>query len=430
MIRGGRSARPGFRLPDAGVLADRDYRRLFASTAASQFGFHITLLALPLVAIMALDADEFQAGLVSALMNAAFLLFGLPAGAWLDRMRRRPVLVAGDLVRAVLLASVPLAWWVGSLTLTHVYLVAFLFGVCTVFFDVAYQSYLPHLVGRLRLVEANARLESVRAVAQVGGPGAGGQLVQVFTAPIALLGNAVAMALSSLLIVRIGRTEPPPERSASTHLLADIAEGLRFVLGSTLLRPIAACTATVNLFFSTYLAMLTFFLARDLALPAGRLGVVLSIGGAGSVVGALFARRLTARVGQGPAIWLSAALGPPFALVMPLTQPGWRVWLGAAGLFVMFAGVVVYNVAQVSLRQAITPDRLLGRMNATMRFLVWGTLPIGGVLGALFGGWFGARTTLVIAALGATLAFLPVLLSPLRGMREVPDHLIPEPRTG
>jgi MFS family permease len=412
------------------VLGDRDYRRLFGSTAASQFGFHITLLALPLSAIIALDANELQAGLVFALMNAAFLLMGLPAGAWLDRMRRRSVLVAGDLARAVLLVSVPLAWWAGSLTLTHVYVVAFLFGVCTVFFDVAYQSYLPHLLGRRRLVEANARLESVRALAQVGAPGVGGQLVQILTAPVALLCNAVAMALSSLLIVGIRKPEPPLARSVSTRLLADIVEGLRFVLGSALLRPIAACTATANLFLSIYLAMLMFFLARDLALPAGQIGVILSVGGAGSVVGALSARRFAARVGQGPVIWLSAALGAPFALLMPLAQPGWRVWLGAAGLLVTFAGAVVYNVAQVSLRQAVTPDRLLGRMNATMRFLVWGTLPLGGVLGGLFGGWFGARTTLVIAALGATLAFLPVLLSPLRGMREVPDHLIPEPRSG
>ncbi len=428
MTRAVRSARFGIRLPDPGVLGDRDYRQLFGATAASQFGFHITLLALPLAAIIALNATEFQAGLVFALVNAAFLLIGLPAGAWLDRTRRRPVMGAGDLARAALLVSVPLAWWAGSLTLTHLYVVSFLFGVCTVLFDVAYQSYLPQLVGRQRLVEANARLESVRALAQVSAPGIGGYLVQLLTAPVALLANAVAMAVSSLLILRIRKPEPAPARSGSARLLAEIAEGLRFVLSHSLLRPIAVCAATVNLFFSIYLAMLPFFLARDLALPEGQIGLILSVAGAGSVVGALVARRFAAWVGQGPAIWLSAAVGSPFALLMPLAQPGWRVWLGAAGLLVMSASAVVYNVAQVSLRQAVTPDRLLGRMNATMRFLVWGTLPLGGLLGGVFGEWFGSRTTLVVAALGATLAFLTVLLSPLRGMRTVPDHLVPEPR--
>ena len=413
-------AQPGARLPDLGLLRNRDFRRLFGSTAASQIGFHFTLLALPLVAIISLDASELEAGLLFALMNAAFLLIGLPAGAWVDRMNHRHVLIAGDLARAVLLVSVPAAWWAGLLTIWQLYAVAFLFGACTVFFDVAYQSYLPHLVGRDRLVEGNAKLEAVRAVAQVGAPGAGGQLMQALTAPVALVTNAIAMGLSSLLVARIERPDPPPQPGDRASLGRDILAGLRFVLANPALRAIAASTATANLFFSMYLAMLPFFLARDLALAEGVIGAVISISGTGGILGAFIASKLARRIGTGAAIWMSLAFTTPFALLLPWAEPGWRVWLGTAGLAVVFAGSVVFNVVQVSLRQAITPDHLLGRMNATLRFLMWGTLPLGGVAGGVLGDWLGARTTLVLATAGAMLAFLPVIASPLRQLREMP----------
>jgi MFS family permease len=404
---------------DVGVLADRDFRRLFAATAASQGGFQITVLVLPLVAILALHASALQAGLLFTLMNAAFLLIGLPAGAWIDRTNRRGVLIAGDLTRALLLASVPVAWWTGLLTMWQLYAVAFLFGACTVFFDVAYQSYLPYLVGRDRLVDANAKLESVRAVAQIGGPGLGGQFVQALTAPVALLVNTVAMALSSIFVLRIRRREFRPERTRRTRLVREIADGLRFVFGEPMLRAIAATTATANFFFSAYLAMLTYFLARDLSRGPGTIGLVMAVGGAGGVLGALAAKRFTARVGQGPAILVSIVAGPPFALLMPAAAPGWRVWLGAAGLFVMFASAVIYNVVQISFRLALTPDHLLGRMNATMRFLVSGVLPLGGLFGAALGARFGARTALVVAGVGMMLAFLPVVASPIRHTRDL-----------
>lgn len=424
MASSGPATGRGVRLPDPGLLRDRDFRRLFGSTAASQVGFHITLLALPLVAVIALDASELAAGLLFALMNAAFLLIGLPAGAWVDRMNHRRVLVAGDLVRAALLVTVPVAWWVGILTLWQLYVVAFLFGVATVFFDVAYQSYLPHLVGRDRLVEGNAKLEAVRAVAQVGAPGAGGQLMQALSAPVALAGNAVAMALSSILVARIDEPDPPRRDGERASLAQDILEGLRFVLADRMLRAVAASTATANLCFASYLAILPFFLVRVLGLGEGAIGLVVSVGGIGGILGALVAGRLAGWLGAGPTIWWSLASSAPFAILLPWAEPGWRVWLGTAGLAVVFGGSVVFNVVQVSLRQAITPDRLLGRMNATMRFLVWGTLPLGGVLGGVLGDWLGARTTLVLATAGATLAFLPVVASPLRRLRQVPA---PEP---
>lgn len=411
-----------------GLLRDQDYRQLFASTTVSQLGFHVTVLALPLVAIIALAARPFEVGLLAALEFAPFLLVGLPAGAWVDRMRRRIVLIVGDLARGAVLATVPLAWWAGVLTIWQLYAVAFAFGVGTVFFDVAYQSYLPHLVGRANLVEGNAKLESVRAVAQLAGPALGGQLIRLLSAPVALLATGVAMAASAGFVARIRKREEKPARSPDAHFAREIKEGLRFVLGHRLLRAIATCTASYNLLSSAFAPMMILYLQRSLGQSAGTIGLVLTVWGAGGLVGAAVTRRVAGWLGQGPAIWLSVAVTSPFLLLMPvLAAPGWRLWVAAAGGFVVSIGVVVYNVTQVSFRQALTPDQLLGRMNATVRFLVFGTMPLGGLLGGALGEWLGVRSTLLVLALAACFAFLPVFLSPLRRMRTLPTAPEPAP---
>jgi MFS family permease len=407
-----------------GLLRDRDYRQLFASTTVSQFGFHISQLALPLVAIIALHASPFEVGALAALLTAPFLLIGLPAGAWVDRMRRRSVLIAGDLGRAAVLVTVPLAWWADVLTIWQLYAVAVIYGAFTVFFDVAYQSYLPHLIGRTNLVEGNAKLEAMRAVSQLGGPALAGQLIRILTAPVALLADAVAMAASALFVVRIRKREERPARRPDAHLLREIGEGLRFVLGNRLLRAIATCTASYNLLSSAFGAMLILYLERSIGLDAGTIGLVFTVTGAGGLVGAFLAQRVAGWVGQGQAIWMSAAFTAPFWLLMPLlAAPGWRLWVAAAGGFVVSIGVVVYNVTQVSFRQAMTPDAMLGRMNATIRFLVFGTMPLGGLLGGVLGEQFGVRTALLVVSVLICLAFLPVFLSPLRTMRTLPTRL-------
>jgi MFS family permease len=407
--------------PRLGLLRDHDYRQLFASTTVSQFGVHITSLAIPLVAIIALEASPFQVGLLAALSTAPFLVVGLPAGAWVDRMRRRSVLIVGDLGRGAVLATVPLAWWADILTIWQLYAVAFGYGVFHVFFDVAYQSYLPHLVGRPNLVEGNAKLEAMRAVAELGGPALAGQLIRILTLPVALLVNAVTMAASALFVARIRTREDKPEREPGSRLVPEIREGLRFVLGHRLLRAIATCTASFNLLSAAYGAMLILYLERSLGLDAGTIGLVLTVVGAGGLLGAFLARRVAGWIGQGRAIWMSVAFTTPFWILMPLiAEPGWRLWAAAAGGFVTSVGIVVYNVTQVSFRQAITPDSLLGRMNATIRFLVFGTMPLGGLLGGLLGEVLGVRNALLVVAAAMCFAFLPVFLSPLRTMRTLP----------
>ena len=403
-----------------GLLTDHDYRALFAGTTVGQLGQQVSQLALPLVAVLAVQATEFQVGLLFTMMTVAFLVIGLPAGAWVDRVRRRGVLIMADIVRAVLLLSIPAAWWMGVLTIWQLYAVALLLGVFSVFFDVAYQSYLPHLVGREQLVEGNAKLESVRAVSAIAGPALGGQLVQVLTAPVALVADAVAMMLSALFVLGIRKREPKSVRRPDAHLLREISEGLRFVVAQPLLRRIAMSTGLFNLCSSATAGMILVFLARDLGIGAGVIGLLGTVAGSGGLLGALTARRFAAWVGQGPAIWMSVAFSAPFALLVPLAQPGWRLWAVAAGQIVFSAGIVVYNVNQLSFRQGLTPDHLLGRMNATMRFFVWGTMPIGSLIGGVLGDTVGARTTIWIGAIAGCLAFLPVFLSPLRSMRALP----------
>jgi MFS family permease len=405
-----------------GLLRDHDFRQLFFADTISQVGTQVTQLALPLVAILALDASPFEVGVLVACETAAFLLVGLPAGAWVDRLRRRQVLIAGDLARAALLGSVPLAWWADVLTMPQLYAVGLATGVCTVFFDVAYQSYLPHLVGREHLVEGNAKLQAVQGVTQVGGPAGAGLLIQWLTAPVAVAVDAASFVVSAVYVGLIRKREPKPERRPDAHLGREIAEGVRFVLGNRLLRAIAASTGTANLFNNMMFPMLMVLLADELDIAPGTIGLVLSLTAVGGIVGALSATAIARRLGQGRILWQSQALGSVFALALPFAQRGWLLWLVAACFSVCTFANVVYNVAQVSFRQGLTPERLLGRMNATMRFFVWGTLPVGAFLGGVLGRYVGVRETIWIGVIGSGLAFLPVLLSPLSRMRELPRH--------
>ncbi len=413
------------RVPTLGLLRQHDFRQLFGADTISQIGTQVSMLALPLVAIRTLHAGNLAIGVLTACQTLAFLLVGLPAGAWVDRMRRRNVLIAGDIGRAVVLASVPLAWWLGVLSMAQLFLVALVTGVCTVFFDVAYQSYLPHLVGRDHLVEGNAKLEAVREASQVGGPPVAGVLIGWLTAPFAIGVDALSYLGSALLVRRIRNREAKPVPRPDAHLGREMREGLRFVLGNPMLRAIALCTGTANLAGTIAGTMFIVLLARTLSLPAVVIGLVSSVTAVGGLVGALTASGIGRRLGQGPTIWISIGVTGPFAILMAVAQRGWLLVAAALGTGVWAFGVVVYDITQVSFRQGFTPERLLGRMNASMRFLVWGTMPIGGLLGGLLGASIGVRPTVWIGTVAGALTFLPVYFSPLRTMRELPSEPVP-----
>ncbi|MGW3497363.1 MFS transporter [Streptomyces sp. NPDC001020] len=403
-----------------GLLRDPNFGRLFAATALGQLGDRVIFLALPLVAIVALNADEFQVGLLTAMTTAGSLLVGLPAGAWVDRIRKRSVMISTDLVRSLVFLTIPIAWWAGLLTVWWLYAVALVHGVLTVFFDVAYLSYLPHLVGRGNLVEGNAKLSAVRSVTSISGPAVAGPLVGWAGAPSALLASSVGMALSGLIAISIRKREQKPEPSEHPQLRRDIKDGLKFVFKHPVLRATILGDALFNPFLIMYQTMLLVFLEREMGLESFGIGLILSGMGCGALLGALLAARVSKRVGQGPVIWIAPLLTCPLTALMPLARPGWSVYAAAIGLAGLSLGGVVRVVAQSSFQQALTPDRFLGRMSATARFVSWGGLPLGGVLGGVVGSVFGATATLWIGAVGMTLSFLPNFLSPLRTMRTLP----------
>lgn len=387
-------------------------------------GTQVTLVALPLVALKLLRASTFEVGLLVAIERLPFLLVGLPAGAIVDRLRRRPVLIAGDVGRAVALGSVPVAYWAHALTMIQLYTVVLVTGVLTVFFDVAYQSYLPALVGPDRLVDGNAKLQVSESGAQIAGPALAGFLYGLFQAG-AIAADALSYVWSAVCVVLIRAPEPPVQRrragAAPSRLRAEIAEGVRYVWRHPYLRPIAACTAISNLFTSLTVAVFFTYAVRTLHLSAGTIGGVFAVGSVGFLLGAVVARPLAGRVGVGPTIvWSAVLFGPPTLLVPLAPRHSPVLWL-AASLFLGSFGSPVYNVTQVSLRQTLCPPRMLGRMNATMRFVVWGTMPIGAVLGGIIGSRLGLRPTLYIGAFGLMTAFVPVVWSPVRGLRDMPE---------
>ena len=422
--------------PRSGLWRHSDFLRLWSAETVSQFGTQVSQLALPLTAVLVLDATAFQVAVLGTVEFLPFMLFTLPAGVWVDRLRRRPILIAGDFARAVLLISIPVAYLAGSLTLDQLYVVGFLVGTCTVFFDVSYQSYLPSLVDREHIIEGNSKLEISRSAAQMGGPGLGGVLVQLLTAPYAILVDAASFLGSGLFILGIRKQEPTPEPHAveagKPSLWTELKEGLRFVLSNPNLRAQAACTATSNFFSQLVFAIVIVFLVRKIGLTPGVIGLVISLGSVGALIAAFTATRISARFGIGPTTIGVGLLWGPGTLLVALAPIGNAAIpvLVLAQLLLGFA-VVVYNIVQVSYRQAICPPRLQGRMNSVMRFIVWGTIPLGSLTGGALGTTIGLRETMVIGSIGSALAILWIVFSPQRQLREMPEPVEdapPEPR--
>lgn len=403
----------------------RNFRQLWIGDALGQFGAQLTTLALPVFAVSQLHATEWQMGALNAAETAAFLVIGLPAGAWVDRMRKRRILITADLVRAAVLAVVVAAAFTGNASMPLLYAAGLVISAASVFFDVAHQSYVPGLVGLEHIVEGNSKLQATQSVAMVGAPAVGGALLRVVTAPMLIAGTVVTYLLSAFFVGRIRHEEELPHPDDRRPLRTEIAEGLRFVVHQPLLRRIVACTSTANFFNAVASAVTVIFALRILGLDAAGLGLVYSAASIGGLVGAVLADRAARLVGEGRVVAVSAlAGGPAFALTplaLPLMDAGVRpeVPMILGGALFSFA-VVVYNVAQVSFRQRLCPPALLGRMNASVRFIVWGTVPIGGLVGGLLGTQLGAVPTLWVATVGMALSALPVLLSPLIRMRDLP----------
>jgi MFS family permease len=404
-----------------------DYMKIWSAASISLMGTQVSQIAIPFIAVVVLKTPVFQVALLGTVEMLPFILFALPAGAWLDRVRRQPVLIAGDVGRAIALVSIPIAYSLGVLTIWQLYAVGFVTGILTVLFDVADQSYLPVLLEADDLVEGNAKLQISGSAAQIVGPGLGGGLIALVAAPFAVIVDAASFLVSGGLISLIRQRETKPERKVAadgshTSLRHEITEGLQYVLGDRHLRMIAASTGTSNFGSSIAFAVFPVFAYAELRLSPGIVGGALGLGGLGVLVAAVTAAPLAERFGVGPVIVASIFLCGPGALLMvflPSTALVAGALLLAAELIIGFAGTV-YNVNQVSFRQAITPLDIQGRMNATMRFIVWGTMPLGLVVGGILGSFLPLRITILIGGIIASTAFLWVLASPVRSLREIP----------
>jgi MFS family permease len=400
------------------------FLKLWASETASLFGTQITVLALPLAAVLTLDASAAEVGILNAARFAPFIVLTLFAGVWVDRRRRLPVLIQTNLGRAALMALVPAGAFFGFLGLELLYVVGFLVGVLTVFFDVAYQSYLPSLVSRRQLTAGNSRLEASRSAAEVGGPGLGGLLVQLASAPVALLIDAVSYLVSAATLSTIRLEEPEPashEKRSPTW--PAIREGFRFTFANRYLRPIAGEAATFNLFEQTIMTVFVIYAVRELDLSAGLLGLIISIGAAGAFAGAVAAGYPARRFGLGRTIVGSMFIGCTVPLVLPLLS-GSRTTLVPAfclTFFVWGMAIAVSNVHVVSLRQATTPDTLLGRMNASYRLFTYGAIPLGALLGGFLGETIGLRETLFVGATGMLFALAWIALSAVPKLQRLPS---------
>lgn len=403
-----------------------DFLKLWSAQTISQFGSAITGLALPLAAILVLHASAFQVALLTTIDFLPFLLFSLPAGVWVDRLPRRPILIVGDLGRAVALVSIPIVAAFGGLTIGQLYVVGFITGTLTVFFDVAYQSYLPSLVEREQLGDANGKLEVSRSGAQVAGPGLAGLLVGAVTAPYAIVADAVSFVGSAAFVGAIRRTERVREPAVERpRMRREIAEGLRYVLGHPYMRPsmafVAVSNFSANLLFSIFLV----YAVRELGLSATTIGLVLSLSNLGVLLGAATANRISVRLGIGRTLIGSAAGGGFSLLLVPLAPRSLAIPFIVVAFAVGGACAVIYNVTGISLMQAITPDRLLGRMNASRRFVVWGVIPLGALAGGVLASQVGLRAAIWVGAIGSSVAFVPLLFSPVRGLVRLPEEAPP-----
>ncbi|WP_323374022.1 MFS transporter [Plantactinospora alkalitolerans] len=406
-----------------GLLRRRDFRLFWTGETATNFGSSVTSVALPLVAVTVLHASTFQVALLTAAAWLPWLVIGLPAGAWVDRLPARPVMLVCDLVAALLFLSVPAAAWLGALSIGHLLAVALGGGVVSVFFRTAYQVWLPVLLTRSELPEGNAKLQGSEAVAQVAGPGAAGLLASAVGPVLALLVDVVSFLGSAacLLAIRVREPRRVLDRAAA-GLRQEIAEGIRFVARDPYLRVLTVFGAVSNLALTGYQAILVVFLVREVGVSPGTVGGLVAAMSVGGVLGAVLATALSRRLGSARAMLVSNLGAAPFGLLIPLAGPGARLALVVVAGVVIGAGTVVGNVLKGSFRQAYVPHGLLGRVIVSMQVVNYGTIPLGALLGGMLGTILGLRPAIWWITGALALTGLILLIGPLRRHRELPDR--------
>jgi MFS family permease len=411
-----------------GVFAQRDFRLLWTGETVSGLGNAITVVALPLIAVVVLDAGSTAVGLLTAAVWLPWLLVGLPAGVWVDRIRNRPLMIACDLAAAAALVTVPLAAWSAVLTLAHLVVVALVCGTATVFFNPAFHSYIPTVLGDRDMLEGNAKLHGSEVGTQVAGPGVAGLLAQAFGAVTGMLVDAATFLVSALCLRRIRVVEPPRTPPEEREPFGrQIADGLRFVARDRYLRPMVTWGAVVNMAFLGFDAIQVVFLVRTVGLTPAAVGLLLTCGSVGGLVGALMAGRFTRRFGTARGLLVMQAVTAPFALLMPLTTGGPGLLLFALGGLLVGVGVAVANIVVGSFRQTYCPRHMLGRVVATAMVINHSTIPLGALLGGVLGDAVGYRPAMWIMTAVIAPCWLILAASPIRRERDLPQVYTPEP---
>ena len=404
-----------------GLFRHRDFRLLWIGQTTSKLGSSVTSVALPLVAVATLDASTFQVALLSAAAWLPWLLIGLPAGAWVDRLPRRPVMLACDLAALLLFLSVPVAAWLDRLTIGQLLAVALGAGTASVFFQTAYQVYLPSLLNRDEVAEGNAKVQATESAAQVGGPGVAGLITQLAGAVNALLADAASFLVSGLCLLALRAREPGLERARQTSTLRrEIGEGLRFVARDPYLRVLTLFSAVSNIGLIGYQSILVVFLVREVGVSPGVVGGLAAATSLGGVLGAASATARARRFGSARTLLVAEIGAAPFGLLIPLTTPGPGLALTVAGGFVVGAGAATGNVIKGSFRQTYSPHGLLGRITVSMQLVGYGTIPLGALLAGALGTAFGVRPAMWIITSGLAMTGLVLLVGPLRRHRDLP----------
>ena len=407
-----------------------DFRKLWAGQTVSELGSVVTRTAVPLVALIVLGAGPIQMALLIVAASLAVLLVGLFAGAWVDRLRRRPLLIWSDALRAVLLFSIPLAYLAGVLRIEQLYVVVFIEGCLGALFDAAYPAYVPSLIGVDRVVEGNSKLATSSSLAEIGGPGLAGGLVQFIGPPLAVLVDAISFVVSAISLLLIRRPEPPrPLRTSTTPIRAEIMEGLRLIRRHAVVLPLTLRSVIAHVAGSFYGVLYTIYLINELHLSPLLLGIVVSAGGVGSLIGSLFASRAIARFGLGPTLIWTATGAAVIGVLTPLA--GGPLFL--ATLMVFLPQLIgdglqtIEGVAELSLIQGVIPDRILGRVNANLEVFSHGiAYPLGALGAAVVAGWIGVRGGIAIGWAGMAISILLLAFSPLPGIRRAADVLAAE----
>lgn len=415
------------RRPTGALWRNSDFLKLWTGQSISELGSQVSGLAIPLLAAINLDATPLEFSLLGVLGFLPFILFALPAGVWVDRLRRRYILIIGDAARAILLALIPVLWALHVLQIWHLMILQFVIGIFTVFFDVAYQSYLPALIEREDLVDGNSKLQLTVSVAQTGGPPMSVALMQAVGTANAIIADCLSFVVSTIFMLTMRHREDPPKPEAGQKrpkMWPQVKEGLNWVVRHRWLRPVAICTGSSNFFSQLSFGILILYMVRTLHLSKPEIAAVFVAGPVGSIAAGLFTNRVNKRIGVGRTI-LWTSIGFAFAgFLFPTAPPSFPLPSLMIGSVIFGFAAVAYNITQVSLRQAITPERLQGRMNAAMRWVVWGTIPLGALTGGAIATEWGLKSALWVGAIGGAFTFLPIFLSSIPAIREMPAPVV------